>query len=143
MRKARQVDLNYLLGWHGHKSRVGWGTRKTTLVSTTILQALPCPKCGFETEETKSLSMSTRTHKVVSPSSYLQTKKSTKATRGIRPPLKVNIFLLHSLAGNRAMNSTEGKMMMRMTKEAMVDLEDMGAMEVGCCLDSYLGQQML
>ena len=28
------------------------------------MQALPCPKCGFETEETKSLSMSTRTHKV-------------------------------------------------------------------------------
>jgi len=26
-------------------------------------QALPCPKCQFETEETKSLSMSTRTHK--------------------------------------------------------------------------------
>merc|ERR1712025_1363371 len=26
-------------------------------------KALPCPKCGFETEETKSLSMSTRTHK--------------------------------------------------------------------------------
>jgi len=26
-------------------------------------QVLPCPKCGFDTEETKSLSMSTRTHK--------------------------------------------------------------------------------
>ena len=26
-------------------------------------QALPCPKCGYETSETKSLSMSTRTHK--------------------------------------------------------------------------------
>lgn len=26
-------------------------------------QAMPCPKCGFDTEETKSLSMSTRTHK--------------------------------------------------------------------------------
>ncbi|KAK4290864.1 hypothetical protein Pmani_036272 [Petrolisthes manimaculis] len=26
-------------------------------------QKLPCPKCGFETEETKELSMSTRTHK--------------------------------------------------------------------------------
>lgn len=29
-------------------------------------------------------------------------------------------------------------MMMRMTKEAMVDLEDTGAMEVTCCFDSYL-----
>ncbi|XP_042879647.1 zinc finger protein 330 homolog [Penaeus japonicus] len=26
-------------------------------------QKLPCPKCGFDTEETKDLSMSTRTHK--------------------------------------------------------------------------------
>ncbi|XP_050736279.1 zinc finger protein 330 homolog [Eriocheir sinensis] len=26
-------------------------------------QKLPCPKCGFDTEETKELSMSTRTHK--------------------------------------------------------------------------------
>jgi hypothetical protein len=26
-------------------------------------QAMPCPKCGFDTQETKGLSMSTRTHK--------------------------------------------------------------------------------
>ena len=26
-------------------------------------QAIPCPKCGYETKETKALSMSTRTHK--------------------------------------------------------------------------------
>ena len=26
-------------------------------------QAMPCPKCGFETSETKALSMSTRNHK--------------------------------------------------------------------------------
>ena len=26
-------------------------------------QKLPCPKCGFDTEETKQLSMSTRSHK--------------------------------------------------------------------------------
>jgi len=24
---------------------------------------MPCPKCGYETSETKALSMSTRTHK--------------------------------------------------------------------------------
>ena len=37
------------------------------------MQALPCPKCGFETEETKSLSMSTRTHKVDYPQPLLLT----------------------------------------------------------------------
>ena len=26
-------------------------------------QAMPCPKCGYETSETKAMSMSTRTHK--------------------------------------------------------------------------------
>lgn len=26
-------------------------------------KAMPCPKCGYETSETKTLSMSTRTHK--------------------------------------------------------------------------------
>lgn len=26
-------------------------------------QKIPCPKCGYDTEETKELSMSTRTHK--------------------------------------------------------------------------------
>ena len=56
MRKTRQADFN----WGG----VGKSQGLENLDFNHLMQALPCPKCGFETEETKSLSMSTRTHKV-------------------------------------------------------------------------------
>ena len=63
MRKTRQVYLNHLLG--GDQKDIP----DINCLNNCLMQALPCPKCQFETEETKSLSMSTRTHKVVSPKS--------------------------------------------------------------------------
>ena len=65
MRKTRQAEFNFLwLGWNSTELEDQKEDPNLIHLNSHYMQALPCPKCGFETEETKSLSMSTRTHKV-------------------------------------------------------------------------------